>query len=137
MGQFTCPLRHHKMRPQECDSALLCITPLHLGNLNRWSPGRGRAPSCADNGDRIAGSALSFVTTTRQNITSSTCMANIELFSCVVPVNNQQRTYTAQMNTLISDCDAKYLFTQRHTTVAERKIRVLSMCGACLSATNI
>jgi len=52
--------------------------------------------SFADNGDRIVGSILSFVTTTRQNITSSTRMANSELFS--VSSLLIAKGHTAQMN---------------------------------------
>jgi hypothetical protein len=59
------------------------IAPWKLESVVQWSC------SFADNGARIVGSILSFVTTTRQNITSSARMANSELFSCIVPVDSQ------------------------------------------------
>ena len=99
------------------------IAPWKLESVVPWSC------SFADNGDRIVVSVLSFVTTTRQNITSSTRMANSELFSCIVPVNNQ-RTYSADEHI---DQRLMQNVWSLSDTLAERKIRVLSMWGMSLS----
>ena len=99
------------------------IAPWKLESVVPWSF------SFTDNGDRIVGSILSFVTTTRQNITSATRMANSELFSCIVPVDNQ-RSYSAD-----EQIDQRLMqnIWSLSETLNERKIRVLSMWGMSLS----
>ena len=56
-------------------------------------------------------------------------MANSELFSCIVPVNNQ-RTYSADEHI---DQRLMQNVWSLSDTLAERKIRVLSMWGMSLS----
>jgi hypothetical protein len=99
------------------------IAPWKLESVVPWPC------SFADNGDRIVGSILSFITTTRQNITPSTRMANIELFSCIVPVDSQ-RTYSADEHI---DQRLMQNIWSLSEALNERKIRVLSMWGMSLS----
>jgi hypothetical protein len=99
------------------------IAPWKLESVVPWSC------SFADNGDRIVGSALSFVTTTRQNMTSSTRMANSELFSCIVPVDSQ-RVYSADEHI---DQRLVQKVWSLSETLNERKTRVLGMWGMSFS----
>jgi hypothetical protein len=60
-------------------------------------------------------------------------MANIELFSCIVPVDSQ-RAYSADEHI---DQRLMQNVWSLSETLNEHKIRVPTACGACHSATNI